>query len=107
MTRKPRSDRTHIIYVITNVLTEEQYVGITAKTGTTVKRSLHRRMQKHLQRATTEQKEWSLCESLRFYGPEAFTYGVLETVRGKKEAHVRETELIKHYLPSLNITSNI
>jgi hypothetical protein len=102
MTRKVRSDRTHIIYVITNVLTEEQYIGLTAKTGTTVKRSLHRRMQKHLQRAMTEDKGWGLCESLRFFGPEAFTYGVLEILRGKKEAHARETELIKELNPALN-----
>jgi hypothetical protein len=59
-------------------------------------------MQKHLQRALAEDKAWGLCISLRNYGPEKFTYGLLEVIRGKKEAHQRETELIKEFNPALN-----
>lgn len=59
-------------------------------------------MQKHLQRALTENKNWGLSHSLRDYGSQAHTYGLLEVVRGKKEAHVLETILIKEYQPQLN-----
>jgi hypothetical protein len=100
-TRKRRSDRNHVLYVITNTVTNEQYLGLTGVTST-VKRTLKRRMQKHLQRALAENKVWGLCESLRTHGPEVFTYGLLEIVRGKREAHARETELIKQYNPKLN-----
>jgi hypothetical protein len=99
--RKRRSDRNHVIYCITNTVTNEQYLGIAGMTGT-VKRTLKRLMQKHLQRAMAEDKTLGLCKSLRKYGPVAFTYGVVEIVRGKKEAHARETELIKIHNPALN-----
>lgn len=101
--RKRRSDRNHVIYCITNVVTGDQYVGITALSFKgNVKRTLHRRMQKHYQRAISEDKSWGLCESLRMYGTENFTYGTLEVVRGKKEAHKRETFLINTCSPTLN-----
>jgi hypothetical protein len=50
----------------------------------------------------TESKNWGLCNSIRSYGPEAFTYGLLEVVRGKRPAHARETELINFHQPALN-----
>ena len=100
-TRKRRQDTTHAVYVITNVLTTEQYVGITV-CGQRVKQALKVRIQKHVRRALTENKDWALCESIRTFGPEAFTYGVLETVRGRKPAHARERELIREFAPSLN-----
>jgi group I intron endonuclease len=102
-TRKKRSDRNHVIYCINNNITGEQYVGLTALSYKgNVKRTLTRRMQKHYQRAMAEDKGWSLCESLRTYGAEAFTFGMLEVVRGKAAAHERETALIKMYDPKLN-----
>jgi len=100
-TRKRRQDTTHAVYVITNVLTAEQYVGITV-CGQQVKQALKVRIQKHIRRALTENKDWALCESIRTFGPEAFTYGVLETVRGRKPAHARERELIREFAPTLN-----
>jgi hypothetical protein len=100
--RKKRQDVNHGIYVITNIITGEQYIGITAGRPN-LKKALWVRMQKHAaQRARVEEKDWGLCKSIREYGPEAFTYGLLEVVRGKKPAHARETELIKQYNPSLN-----
>ena len=102
-TRKRRTDRNHVVYYIKNVYTSEFYIGITALVYSgNVKKTLTRRMQKHLQRALTESKDWSLCESLRDFGPQAFVFGPLEVIRGKKQAHVRETELIKQYNPILN-----
>lgn len=101
--RKLRNDRRHMIYVITNILTNEQYIGLTGigKAGSVVK-SLKRRMQKHMQRAQVENKSWGLCETLRTYGAEAFTYGLVEVVRGKALAHERELELIREFNPALN-----
>ena len=100
-TRKRRQDTTHVVYVITNVLTTEQYVGITV-CGQQVKQALKVRVQKHIRRALTEGKDWALCHSIRTFGPEAFTYGPLETVRGRKPAHQRERELIREFVPALN-----
>ena len=100
---KLRADRDHLIYVIINNKTKQRYVGITAMAyAGDIHRSLNRRMQKHLQRARIENKSWGLCASLRKYGPDAFTYGLLEIVRGKKPAHSREVELIGQHNPELN-----
>ncbi len=99
--RKRRSDRNHAIYVITNKETGEQYVGL-AVLNYDVKVALKRRIQKHVQRATAEDKDWGLCKSIREYGSEAFTFGLLEVVRGKAAAHIRELEYIRAYHPVLN-----
>ena len=100
--RKRRSDINHAIYVITNTLTEEQYVGLAVINPAGMQASLRRRIQKHVQRATIEDKDWGLCKSIREYGAEAFTFGLLEIVRGKAAAHVRELEYIRAYHPILN-----
>lgn len=102
-TRKRRTDRNHVIYCISNTITGEQYIGITGVIfNGNIKRTLNRRMQKHLQRALAEDKAWGLCENLRKYGSDVFTYGVVDVVRGKREAHKRETLLIATHNPSLN-----
>lgn len=102
-TRKARNDRNHCIYVITNTVTNEYYIGLTAISfNGSVNRTLHRRMQKHMQRAITENKDWGLSKNLREFGSVSFQYGPLEIVRGKKEAHSRETALIKQFSPALN-----
>jgi hypothetical protein len=101
MNRKKRTDRNHVIYCITNTVTGEQYIGLTG-VNSTVKRALHVRIRKHIQRAMVETKSWGLCENIRKYGASAFTYGLVEVVRGKAQAHVRETELIKTFNPVLN-----
>jgi hypothetical protein len=99
MIRKRRSDRSHIIYVLTNVETNEQYVGITA--GRT-RKELRVRVQKHIRRALTENLDWNLCRSIRSFGPDSFTYGILEIVRGKTTAHAVERALIRQHTPALN-----
>jgi hypothetical protein len=102
-TRKRRSDRNQVIYYIEHVATGDYYIGLTALNyNGNVKRTLHRRMQKHWQRALTENKSWGLSRALRKFGAEAFVYGVVEVVRGKKAAHARETELINTMQPALN-----
>lgn len=101
MTRKRRSDRNHIIYVITNTATNEQYIGITG-VNSTIKKSLFVRIRKHVQRAYAEDKAWGLYENIRKYGTDVFNYGIVEIVRGKANAHQRELQLIKQYCPKLN-----
>jgi hypothetical protein len=99
--RKRRNDCNHAVYVITNTVTQEQYVGITVASGN-VRQALKIRMQKHLRRALTEGRDWTLCRSLREHGAAAHTYGVLEIVRGRLSAHARERELIRTHNPTLN-----
>ena len=101
MKRKRRQDTKHAVYVITNRETQEQYVGITV-CGQQLRQALKVRMQKHIRRALTENKAWPLCDNIRAYGADAFEYGVLETVRGRKPAHARERELIREFNPVLN-----
>jgi len=101
MQRKRRQDTKHVVYVITNLVTHEQYIGITV-CGQQVRRALKIRIQKHIRRALTENKDWALCRSIREHGVNSFEYGVLELIRGRKPAHARERELIKNFNPALN-----
>jgi hypothetical protein len=103
VTRKRRSDRNQVIYFIEDVVTREVYIGLTALSFKgNVFRTLRRRMQKHMQRALAENKNWGLSRALRERGAERFVFGVVEVVRGKKAAHSRETELINTMQPALN-----
>jgi hypothetical protein len=101
--RKRRTDRNQVIYYIQDVQTLEYYVGLTALSYKgNVFLTLRRRMQKHMQRAMTENKNWGLSRALREQGAERFVFGVVEVVRGKRPAHARETELINTMQPALN-----
>ena len=98
---KPRSDRNHIIYEI--ITPQGSYIGVTAKTQTTVLKSLRARAAKHWYRARTESKTWALCQYLRTLTDKSeIDIRMHEMVRGKAEAHTRERELIRLYNPSLN-----
>jgi hypothetical protein len=100
-TRKKRTDRTHIIYELrVNGLS---YIGVTAKTETTINKSVLARAAKHFYRAQKEAKDWALCCALRgLASKNDIEVLVHETLRGKAAAHVRERELIKQYNPQLN-----
>lgn len=101
--RKRRSDRNQVIYYIQDVVTRDTYIGLTALCfAGNVRKTLTRRMQKHMQRALAENKNWGLSRALRERGAERFVFGVVEVVRGKKAAHSRETELINTMQPALN-----
>jgi hypothetical protein len=101
--RKRRTDRNQVIYFIQDVVTLEYYIGLTAmEFKGNVRKTLNRRMQKHMQRAMTEDKNWGLSRALRERGAERFVFGVIEVVRGKRPAHARETELINTLQPQLN-----
>ena len=101
--RKRRTDRNQVIYYIQDVVTLDCYIGLTALSFKgNVFRTLRRRMQKHMQRAMTENKNWGLSRALRERGADRFVFGVVEVVRGKRPAHSRETELINTLKPALN-----
>ena len=101
--RKRRTDRNQVIYYIQDVETQECYIGLTAMCfAGNVRKTLTRRMQKHMQRALAENKNWGLSRALRERGAERFVFGVIEVVRGKRPAHARETELINTIQPALN-----
>ena len=99
--RKRRSDRNHIIYeLIVNGL---NYIGVTAKTESTVMRSVQVRANKHWYRAQRENKDWSLCVALReLSSKDEIEIRVHEIVRGKAAAHRREVELRRAIRPVLN-----
>jgi hypothetical protein len=79
------------------------YIGVTAKTETTVLKSVRARIAKHFYRAKTETKAWALCELLRTYtSKDDIDVRVIEIVRGKAAAHQRERELIRELRPVYN-----
>lgn len=106
MPRKRRSDRTHIIYQLTNTVTSENYIGITVAVGRAFQKSVKDRMRRHIVRAQNENHDWAICNSIRQHGPSSFSWAIVEFTRGKSAAHKREVELIRELRPSLNTASN-
>ena len=101
MMRKKRTDRNHIIYELR--VHGLAYIGVTAKTETTVNKSVLARAAKHYYRAKTENKAWLLCEALRGLRDKSeIEVLVHEVVRGKAAAHKREVELRRLLNPALN-----
>jgi hypothetical protein len=100
-TRKKRVDRNHIIYEL--VVAGQRYIGVTAKTESTVLKSVKSRAAKHWYRARSEGKAWLLCQALRqLTSKELIEIRVHEIVRGKAAAHRREVELRRELRPELN-----
>ena len=99
--RKKRADRNHIIYELrVNGL---NYIGVTAKTESTVNKSVLARAAKHFYRAKTETKNWLLCQELRKLADKSeIEVLVHEVVRGKAAAHKREVEIRRAVKPALN-----
>lgn len=100
--RKKRSDRNHAIYRLVNTVTNEVYVGMTVCSGMTPKKAVEGRFQRHVTRALTQGKDWTLCKAIREHGAEAFRVEVITTVRGKAEAHTTEREITKQLGAALN-----
>lgn len=99
--RKKRSDRNHIIYELR--VNGMNYIGVTAKTESTVNKSVLARAAKHFYRAKTETKNWLLCEALRSLNDKSeIEVLVHEVVRGKAAAHKREVEIRRLVQPVLN-----
>jgi hypothetical protein len=99
--RKKRTDRNHIIYELR--VAGGNYIGVTAKTESTVLKSVRARAAKHFYRARTENKDWTLCIALRQLADKNEIEIVIhEIVRGKAPAHKREVEIRRAVRPTLN-----
>jgi len=100
-TRKKRTDRNHIIYELR--INGLNYIGVTAKTESTINKSVLARAAKHFYRAKTESKNWLLCQALRSLKDKSeIEVLVHEVIRGKAAAHKREVELRRILKPALN-----
>lgn len=95
---KKRCDRNHVIYRV--LIGDQSYIGLTVSNSRAYNKAVKLRVQKHISRAITEDKEWAMCDAIR--NADVVEYEVLEVVRGRKPAHQRERELITEYQPSLN-----
>jgi len=99
--RKKRTDRNHIIYELR--VAGGNYIGVTAKTETTINKSVLARAAKHFYRAKREAKDWALCHALRSLNDKSeIQVLVHEVIRGKAAAHKREVELRRQLSPTLN-----
>ncbi len=99
--RKKRTDRNHIIYELR--VAGGNYIGVTAKTASTINKSVLARAAKHFYRAKREAKDWALCHALRTLNDKSeIEVLVHEVVRGKAAAHKREVELRRELCPTLN-----
>ena len=100
-TRKRRSDRNHIIYELR--VPGGNYIGVTAKTESTVLKSVRSRAAKHFYRAKTETKNWELCMALReLASKDEIEIVVHAIVRGKAPAHKEEVRIRREVKPTLN-----
>ncbi len=100
-TRKKRVDRNHIVYEL--VVNGLNYIGVTAKTESTVQKSVRARAAKHFYRAKTENKDWALCVALRALNDKSeIEIRIHEIIRGKAAAHKREVEIRRVINPALN-----
>ena len=99
--RKKRTDRNHIIYELR--VAGGNYIGVTAKTESTINKSVLARAAKHFYRAKREAKDWALCHALRTLADKSeIEVYVHEVIRGKAAAHKREVELRRTLRPTLN-----
>ena len=99
--RKKRVDRNHIIYELR--VPAGNYIGVTAKTESTVLKSVRARAAKHFYRAKKEAKDWSLCVALRQLSDKSEIEIVVHAIiRGKAEAHKEEVRIRRAVKPNLN-----
>lgn len=98
MMRKKRSDRNYVLYRVT--ADGAEYIGLTVALGRAYLKSVKIRVQKHMSRANVENKDWKLCNALRW--SDSVEYEIVEIIRGRKPAYQRERELIKKFRPELN-----
>lgn len=101
-TRRKRVDRNHIVYSIT--IGSAVYIGVTAKTESTVPKSLWSRLSKHWYRRNDPSRlHWGIYAAMRELTDRAEAVIKAEhIVRGKVAAHKLERELIRQFRPVLN-----
>jgi hypothetical protein len=122
--RARRSDRNHIIYLITCLDTGDTYIGLTVMRYKALRGSLEARWKGHVYHAIVEGREGLIGAAIRQYGTDiqfkigpkslirkeskntGFRMEILDVVRGKALAHTTEVYYIKTLRPTLNIGSN-
>lgn len=98
--RKKRRDRKHAVYRV--VIGDQAYIGATVIVGT-VGKSLKARLAKHWYRRNDPTRyHWRIYEAMRAVERDEARIELVEVVRGKALAHVRERALIKELGPQLN-----
>lgn len=100
--RKVRSDRKHVIYMMTCEKTGKEYVGVTVVRKGNVDKSVQLRMTQHLHRAWIEMSDRILPTALRAHGK--WSVEPMMVVRGKAEAFAIEAAIINALNPALNMT---
>jgi len=99
--RAKRTDRNHIVYELQ--VPAGNYIGVTAKTETTINKSVRARAAKHFYRAHSENKDWALCSALRdVASKDDITIIVHAVIRGKAAAHKEEVRIRREIKPTLN-----
>ena len=100
-TRKKRTDRNHIVYELR--VPAGNYIGVTAKTESTVLKSVRSRAAKHFYRAKKDGKNWLLCAALRELDDKnEIEILVHAVIRGKADAHKMEVAIRRNVKPNLN-----
>jgi hypothetical protein len=100
--RKKRSDRNHIIYKLTNTITQETYIGVTVSVKKAYKKSVRSRWLRHVYRANIELSPLTISQSIRDHGESSFTREILHIIKGKAAAFCMEANIINELLPQLN-----
>ena len=101
VTRKKRTDRNHIVYELR--VPAGNYIGVTAKTESTIAKSVRVRANKHFYRAKTEAKDWTLCVALReLEHKDQIEIVIHAVIRGKAAAHKEEVRIRRAVRPNLN-----
>jgi len=78
------------------------YIGVTAKTESTVLKSVRTRINKQIYRSRSEDKSWALYDAIRERGCGAIAFAIVAVIRGKSTAHQLERSLIRELRPTLN-----
>jgi predicted GIY-YIG superfamily endonuclease len=103
--RKVRSDRNHVIYMMTCETTGKSYVGVTVVRSGNVDKSIQIRMTQHLHRAWVEESTRVFATALRKHAK--WSVEPMMVVRGKAEAFAMEAAIINALNPVLNMTKKV
>jgi len=88
----------NVIYKITNIKTDQHYVGKTTKT-------MEQRLQRHIRESIKENSQTHLHRAMRKYGAEHFSIELLEAVSDASKLDEREIHWISTIKPHYNMTS--
>lgn len=100
--RRPRADRSQVVYRLTHPASGGTYIGLTALIGRSPDASVRKRWTQHLWHARVAGRQGPLADLIRSHGDDPWLVQVVGVVKGKAAAHRMELDLIKAETPSLN-----